>query len=138
MSRGERSARWKAGAAALLLVLAGAALGVLLDRAWLRPGPAAAAPLTVDEMVKHLALAPTDESRVRMLLDSVHAEVILAAEQGPAALTEAARAAHARIEAALPEHARVGFREWIDGHHQELMARMHGGGVHGGMHPPGR
>jgi hypothetical protein len=121
----------------LLLVLAGAAMGVLVDRAWLRPGPASAAPLTVEEMVEHLALAPADETRVRVLLDSVHADVLLAAEQGAAALAEAARDAHARLEAALPQDARAGFREWIEGHHRQLMERMQAGGMNGATRAPG-
>jgi hypothetical protein len=136
MSHTIGGARWKAGAAALLLVLAGAAMGVLVDRSWLRPSDAAAIPLTVEGMVEHLGLAPAEEARIRVLLDSMHADVLLAAEQGPEALAEAARTAHRRLEAALPEATRPGFRDWVDGHHRQLMERMQGGGMHGAMHGP--
>jgi hypothetical protein len=130
------SARLKAGAAALMLVLAGAAMGVLVDRTWVRPREAVALPLTVQGMVEHLGLTGADEARVRALLDSMHADVLTAAEQGPEALAEAARAAHGRLEAALPEDARPGFRSWMEAHHRQMMERMQGGGI-GPMHDPG-
>jgi hypothetical protein len=127
----------KAGAAALLLAFAGAAMGIAVDRAWLRPAEAVAVPLTVEGMVEHLGLSPADETRVRALLDSMHVEVLSAADQGPDALAAAARTAHQRLEAALPEDARAGFRSWVEDHHRQLLERMRGGDMDGATHGPG-
>jgi hypothetical protein len=128
-------ARWKAGAAALLLLGAGVALGVLADRLWLQAPETETMPLTAEALVAHLDLAPTDAARIRALLDSMHVDVVAATAEGPEALAAAARTAHERIEAALPPDARPGFRSWVDDHHRQMMERMQSGGLHGGgMH----
>ena len=134
MNDGNGAARWKAGLTALLLVLAGAAIGVLADRLWLRPTEAAAMPLTPEALVEYLDLGPSDEARVRTILDSLHTEVVSAAAGGSADLATVARDAHARIESALPSEARPVFRSWVADHHNQMIERMKGG-MHGPMHP---
>jgi hypothetical protein len=131
--RGPAGARRQAGIAAVLLLLAGVALGVLLDRAVLLPRQLVARPLTAEALAADLGLAAAEEARIRVLLDSMHADVMAAAAGGPEALAAAARSAHERIEAALPPHARVGFREWVQLHHRQMMER---GVPHGGAGPP--
>jgi hypothetical protein len=130
----EGGSRRKAGAAAALLVLAGVALGVVVDRLWLMPPEAAAMPLTPEALVAHLELRPEDEARVRVLLESLHGEVTSAAAAGPEALAAVARSAHERIEQALPPEARPAFREWVEEHHAQMTERMHGGAMHRQMH----
>jgi len=125
----EDGARGKAGVAALLLLLTGFALGLVVDRVWLLVPEATAMPLTAEALVSHLDLLPSDEARVRALLDSMHADVTAAAAQGPDALAMAAQSAHQRIEAALPPDARPGFRAWVEGHHRQMMERMGGGAM---------
>jgi hypothetical protein len=115
----------------VLLLLTGAALGVLVDRLWLQVPVADAMPLTADALAEYLGLGPTEEAHVRSLLDSMHAEVTAATAAGPEALAAAARNAHQRIEAALPPDARPEFRTWVEGHHRQMMERMQGGGGHG-------
>jgi hypothetical protein len=131
MSEGKQAARRRAGVTAVLLVLAGGLLGVLVDRLWLLPAQAQAAPLTAQAMAAHLALGPADEARIRALLDSMHADVTAAVRQGPDALHEAAHTAHRRLEAALPEDARAGFRAWMRDQHHRMIERMGGEPMHG-------
>jgi hypothetical protein len=130
-------ARGKAGAAALLLLLAGVALGVLLDRVWLQVPEARATPLTAEALADHLDLRPSDAERVRALLDSMHADVLAATAEGPEALAATARLAHERLEAALPPDARPAFRSWVEGHHRQMMERMQRAGMHEGRMPGG-
>lgn len=120
--------RRKAGITAALLVLAGIAFGIVLDRTWLMPS-GSAMPLTADALAAELELGPTQETRLRALLDSMHVEVLTAAEQGPAALAAAAARAHQRLEASLPPEARPGLRAWLDAHHRQMIDRMGGGSV---------
>jgi hypothetical protein len=115
--------RRKAGAAAVLLLLTGVALGVFLDRVVFLPRPLAAMPLTAEALADHLDLPPSDELRIRLLLDSMHADVLAAAAGGPEALAAAAHNAHERIEAALPPDARAAFRAWVQDHHRQMMER---------------
>jgi hypothetical protein len=126
----QRRSRRKAAAAATLLLLTGGLLGVLVDRVWLLPREAQAAPLTSQAMASHLNLAPAEEARIRALLDSMHAEVTAAAQQGPDSLRVAARSAHLRLEAALPPEARPEFRLWMRDQHRRMMDRMGGGPMH--------
>lgn len=120
-------ARGKAGATALLLLLTGGALGVLMDRMWLRPTEVEATALTAEALAAHLDLRPAEEARVRALLDSLDTEMMLAAQEGPDALVTAARSAHARLEAALPPDARPAFHGWMRHHNSQMMERMHRG-----------
>jgi hypothetical protein len=129
----KNGARRRAVATAGLLLFVGAVTGVLVDRLWLLPRTVEATPLTVRAMAARLDLAPPEEARVLTLLDSMHAELLTAAEHGPDSLRTAARNAHQRLEAALPPRARPEFRAWIQDHHHQLMERM--GGAR--MHAPG-
>jgi hypothetical protein len=118
------------GTAALLFV-SGGVMGIVVDRLWLAPPNAGAAPLTADAMVARLGLSPAEETRVRGLLDSLHAEILQKSPDSlPAAVTEAQR----RIEAALPADARPGFRAWMQEHHQRFRHRMHGTAADRMMH----
>lgn len=124
-----RAAGWKAALTALLLLLTGAALGIAADRLWLTgPPEAEAAPLTVDAMARSLDLSPAERARVQRLLDSLEVEVAAASSAGPDSLRAVARRARTRLEDALPAGARSGFRQWMQGHHQRMMERMHGPG----------
>jgi hypothetical protein len=119
--------RWRAVVAATFLVLTGGVIGALVDRYWLSPPAAHAAPLTADEMATRLHLSHDDKERLRLLLDSLHTEILGVVQQGPDSLSKAARHAQLRIEAALPPDARAEFREWMQQSHDQLMRRMHGG-----------
>ena len=134
MNKWNDGTRWKAGATATLLVLAGAALGVLLDRLWLVPQGAAAMPLTAEALVAHLDLDPEVEAHIRALLDSVHTEVVSAAAENPQAVAEIARGAHQRLEAALPTDARPAFRRWVEDHHAQMIERIQGEATSAPMH----
>ena len=126
---------WRAAGTAALLLVTGGAMGVAVDRLWLSPPELEAAPLTAEAMATRLGLSPEDEAHLRALLDSLHAEIVAAVQQGPDSLRIAVRDAQLRIEAALPVDARTEFREWIQEHHQQ-MRRMHGGRRdHGATHP---
>jgi hypothetical protein len=129
MNDGQRRSRGKAAAAAALLLLAGGLSGVLVDRLWLLP-EAEAMPLTTQAMASRLNLNPSEEARIRALLDSMHAEVTAAAQHGPDSLRMAARSAHRRLEAALPPEARPEFRIWMQDQHRQMMGRMGGGRMH--------
>ena len=137
-----RSVRGKAAAAAVFLLLAGGVSGVLIDRQFLLPPDVEEMPLTSQAMAARLDLAPAEEARMRALLDSMHAEVTVAAQLGPDSLAVTARRVHARVEAALPPGARPAFRAWMHEHHRELIRRMGSGrgdpsgrGDHRGRHP---
>ena len=77
------SPRWKAGVAALLLMLAGGFLGVAADRLWLRHAHGAGMALTADALAAHLDLGPAEEERMRAVLDSKHVEAEAAADRRP-------------------------------------------------------
>jgi hypothetical protein len=132
MSRwNDRAWRRAMGTAALLFV-SGAVMGILVDRHWLAPPDAEATPLTADAMVARLGLSPAEETRVRGLLDSLHAEIL---QKSPDSLPAAVAEAQRRIEAALPADVRPGFRAWMEEHHQRFRHRMHGPAAdHGMMH----
>jgi hypothetical protein len=134
MSQWKRGTRRKAIATAALLLLAGGAAGVLIDRLWLLPREAVAMPLTAHAMAARLDLSAADQARVRALLDSMHADMTAAAQQGSDSLLTTARNAHRRIEAALPPDARAEFRAWMHEHHRQLLARIGSGRMHGGHH----
>lgn len=126
---------WRAVGTAALLLVSGGIMGVVVDRLWLSPPELQAAPLTAEAMATRLGLSSDDEAHLRVLLDSLHAEIVTAVQQGPDSLRAAVRDAQHRIEAALPAEARAEFREWIQEHHQQ-MRRMHGGRRdHGATHP---
>lgn len=131
MNEPKTGTRRKAAAAAVLLLLAGGLLGVLVDRLWLVPREAEAAPLTAHAMATRLDLNAAEEARIRALLDTLHSEMTAAAQQGPDSLHSASRNAHQRIEAALPPDARVEFRAWLREHHRQMMERMDGVRMHG-------
>lgn len=135
MNRPNRGTRRTAAAAAvLLLLLAGGLLGVVVDRVWLLPAGhrgAEAMPLTVDALVARLDLSPSEEARMRALLDSMHTELAAAARHGSDSLHSAGRNAHQRLEAALPAPARAEFRAWIEEHHRQMLERMGGVPMHG-------
>jgi hypothetical protein len=118
--------RLRAVAAAAFLLLAGGLSGVLVDRLWLLPRQDAAMPLTAEAMAERLNLDPGELARIRALLDSMHADVLVAARHGPDSLIAAARRAHERIEIALPPLARPEYRLWIQDQHRQMMERMHG------------
>ena len=126
--------RWKAATAAALLLVAGGLSGVLVDRLWLLPRDVEAMPLTAHAMAERLDLDPSEEVRVRALLDSMHAEITTAAQHGPDSLRAMARSGHLRLEAALPPRARPEFRAWIRDHHHHMMERMDSGKMHGPGH----
>lgn len=119
--------RVRAAGAAALLVLAGAALGIVVDRAWLSPPPIEAMSLTASAMSDRLGLSPGEEARLNVLLDSLHSEVMAAAVEGPDALRAATDAAHRRIEASLPAESRPAFHAWMQEHHEHMMRQMRGG-----------
>lgn len=139
MNQRESGARWKAAGAAALLLVAGGLLGVLVDRLWLVPREAEAAPLTVQAMAERLGLSASEEARIRALLDTMHNEMTAAAQHGSDSLHSAARSAHQRLEAALPADARAEFRAWLQEHHRQMMERMDAERMHGpGSTPPDR
>jgi hypothetical protein len=124
MMEPKAAARGKAGMTAVLLLLAGMLGGIAVDRLWLMPAVASPVPaLTPDAMLAHLDLDPAAAARIRALLDSMHGDITAAAEQGADSLRGAARHAHARLEAALPPHARDEFRAWMNAHHRQMMER---------------
>lgn len=133
-------ARWRAAVTAALLVVMGAALGVVADRLWRAPSTLEAAPLTAEAMAARLGLTSAEERHVRALLDSLHGEMLVTVDQRPDSLRMAVHAAQLRIEAAMPPEARPKFRAWVREHH-ERVGRLHGGTrAHGPTHggPPNR
>jgi len=135
MNGSRRAARSRAAVAAALLLVAGAIMGIALDRLWLSPRSTQATPLTAAAMSDRLALAPADQARITALLDTLHREISAAMAHGPDSVRAATDAAHRRIEASLPPEARPEFRAWMLGHQQHMMQRLHLGP--GGMHPAG-
>jgi len=141
MTPGVRESGWRAGAAAGLLVLAGALLGVAVDRTWIRP-PArtASQALSVEGMARSLDLDPATRRRVASLVDSMDAAILRAARSSPDSLRMRAREARQRIEAVLPPDRVPEFRRWMREHHRSMMRRMHGEvgrPGHGPRHRPG-
>ena len=131
----DRATRLRARAAgtALLLLLAGAVIGIVVDRAWISPSPAEGMALTPDAMSEHLGLTPAEEARLVSLLDSLHVEVMAAAADGPEALRAATDAAHRRIAASLRPEARPAFHAWMQERREHMMGRMQPGAMHQGM-----
>ena len=125
MNSSQGYVRRRALGAALLLFVAGGVTGVFVDRVALAPHAAHAAPLTADGMLSELDLTESQEAHVRAVLDSLHGELPQHMARGPEALGEAAHAAQARIEAALPPGVRPAFRRWLAEHHDRLIGRMH-------------
>lgn len=135
MLQPKRSGRRKATAAAVVLLIAGGLLGVLVDRVWLLPPRRIdAMPLTAQGMAARLHLTPSDEARIGALLDSMHAQVLAAAQRGPDSLVVTARSVYLRLEAALPPEARPEFRAWMQDHHHQMLERLGGAGMHGPAH----
>ena len=122
----EISERTRAAGAASLLLLAGMALGIVVDRVILTPAPADASALTVESLAERIDLSTDQAGRLRALLDSLHPGVMAAAGGGPDSLRAATEAAHRRIEAALPPGSRQEFRTWMQEHREHMMRRMHG------------
>jgi hypothetical protein len=128
-------ARMRAGGAAVLLLFAGAVLGIAVDRTWNSPTPSEARSLTAGAMAERLGLTSEEEAQLNLLLDSVHTRIIVAAEEGPEALRLATEAAHRRIEASLPPGARDTFHAWMQEHREHMMHHLrHGTGGPGMMH----
>jgi hypothetical protein len=131
MSAPKDPARLRAFATAALLFVAGASVGIASDRMLLRPASLQAAPLTVDAMVDHLGLSESEAARVRVLLDSLHTELARVLVENPDSLRVSVHEIRDRIEAALPESARSGFREWILEHHQSMTSGTPHRALHG-------
>lgn len=118
--------RWRAAAAAVLLLAAGAALGVTVDRLWVAgASEAGAAPLTFEAMARSLELPPRERDQVRAVLDSLEDEIAAAAGAGPDSLRSVARRARTRLREVLPPDRRPAFGQWMRHHHQQMMQRMH-------------
>jgi hypothetical protein len=116
--------RVRAVGAAALLLLAGAMLGITIDRALLSPPPTEATSLTAGAMSERLGLSSEQEARLVVLLDSLHAEVLAAAAAGPDALRRATEAAHRTIDASLPSESRPQFHAWMQEHREHMMHQM--------------
>jgi hypothetical protein len=125
MTKWNDGARWRALTAVALLLFTGAVLGIIVDRNLLSPRELDASPLTAEALGARLGLSAEEEAQLRVLLDSLHAELMTAAELSPDSLRIMVRLAHRRIEAVLPPHTRADFRAWIHEHHQQLR-RLHG------------
>ena len=123
-------AQWRAIGVAALLFVSGGVMGVMVDRLWLAPPEAHAAPLTARAMAARLGLSVAEEERLVALLDSLHADIL---HHSPDSLGTAVRNAQLRIEAALPAAARSEFRAWLQEHHEQLTGRMRGGSRDHGM-----
>jgi hypothetical protein len=118
---------------ATLLLLAGGALGITIDRAWLSPPATESMSLTAGAMSARLGLSSDQEARLVVLLDSLHAEVLAAAAAGPDALRRATDAAHRTIDASLPPESRPAFHAWMQEHREHMMTQMGlGPMMHGG------
>ncbi len=115
----------RAAGAAALLIVAGMALGILVDRTLLAPTSVDASDLTVESLAEHIDLSAEEAARLRILLDSLHTGVMAAAAEGPEALRAATEAAHRRIEESLDPDVRPEFRRWLQEHRQHMMRRMH-------------
>jgi len=130
-------ARLRAAATALLLLVAGAALGVAVDRLWVAPAQAEGLALTPDAMSARLGLSDAEAAGLRTLLDSLHTTVTGAAAEGPVALRAATDAAHRRIEASLRPESRPAFHSWMHENREHMMQRMRRGAMYPGMVHPG-
>ncbi len=119
------SEKARAAGAGALLLLAGVALGILVDRTLLAPPSADASALTVESLAEHIDLSGEEAARLRTLLDSLHTGVMAAAAEGPEALRAATQAAHRRIEESLDPGVRPEFRGWLEQHRRHMMRRMH-------------
>jgi hypothetical protein len=118
------SDRARAVGTAALLLLTGALLGIAVDRAWLSPAPMQTMSLTADAMSERLGLSSEEQARLVVLLDSLHAEVVVAAAAGPEALRAATDAAHETIAASLPPESRPAFHSWMQEHREHMMHQM--------------
>ncbi len=123
----------RAAATAVLLLLTGAALGIVVDRVWLSSPAVGEMSLTAMALAERLGLAPEEEARLSVLLDSLHVEVTAAAADGPEALRAATDAAHAAIAASLPAESRPAFHAWMQEHHEHMMRQLGMGPM---MHEP--
>jgi hypothetical protein len=119
----------RAATTALLIFLAGAALGVVVDRAWLSRPAVEGMSLTASALADRLGLAPEEEARLSVLLDSLHVEVTAAAANGPEALRAATDRAHRTIAASLPTESRPAFHAWMQEHHEHMMRRLGNGSM---------
>jgi hypothetical protein len=89
--------------------------------------------LTVGAMSERLGLSAEETARLNELLDSLHAEVTVAAADGPEALRVATDAAHSRIEASLRPESRPAFHSWMQEHREHMIQQMRMGPMmHGG------
>lgn len=127
------SDRVRAAVTALLLLLAGAALGIAADRVLFSPAPIEAMSLTAEALSERLGLSADEAARLDALLDSLHGAVTEAAADGPEALRAATEAAHRQIEASLPPDARPAFHAWMQERRDHMMHRMHPGAMGPGM-----
>jgi hypothetical protein len=118
------SERLRAAAAATLLLVAGMAIGIVVDRTLLVP-TADASDLTFESLAERIELSSEEAARLRILMDSLHADVMGSAARGPEALRAATEAAHARIEASLSPDARAEFRAWLEEHRQHMVRRVY-------------
>ena len=136
-NRPSAPARLRAAGTALLLLVAGAALGVAADRLWIAPAQAEGLALTPEAMSERLGLSDAEAARLSTLLDSLHMVVTSAAAEGPEALRAATNAAHLRIEASVRPESRPAFHSWMQEHREHMMQRMRPGTMHRGMMHPG-
>jgi hypothetical protein len=116
--------RTRAAGAASLLLVAGVALGIVVDRLALLPAPADASAVTVESLAERIDLSSEEAARLRALLDSLHADVMAAAGEGSEALRAATETAHERIEGSLDPEVRQDFRAWLQEHREHMMRRM--------------
>jgi hypothetical protein len=114
----------RAATTAVLIFLTGAAIGVVVDRVWLSPPAVEGMSLTATALADRLGLAPQEEARLNVLLDSLHVEVTAAAADGAEALRAATDAAHRTIAASLPRESRPAFHEWMQEHHEHMMRQL--------------
>lgn len=135
--RRSAAARLRAAGTALLLLFAGAALGVAADRLRLAPAASESLALTPDAMSERLDLSDAEAARLSTLLDSLHGVVTAAAAEGPEALRAATDAAHRRIEASLRPESRPAFHSWMQEHREHMMQLMRSGTMSPGMMHPG-
>ena len=127
MNKWTNGARWRAAATAALLLVAGAVMGVLVDRLWVSQPETHVRPLTAEAMAARLGLSASEAAHVQALLGSLYMEMHAAVRQGPDSLRTAVWNAQLRIEAALPPDARSEFRAWMQEQYEHMMGRMHGG-----------
>jgi hypothetical protein len=117
----------RAAATVVFLLLAGALIGIVVDRHWISPPAIEATPLTAESIAARLGLAPTEEARLSALLDTLHVEMMRRLREDPDALGPAVHDAQRRIEAVLPPGTRPEFRALMQEHHEQMMRHTHGG-----------